>query len=325
MSMEFGTLAADVASDGRISADEILELRRMGWADGAIGPDEAEALFAANDACTLPTSEWCDFFVEALSHFIVETVPPSGYIDDEMADELITRIDRDGRLGSMAELELLVRVLEVALNAPERLKAYALKQVEEAVLHGDGPTRYGVLTPKGINEAECALLRRLIFAPAGDRPAAVSQREAEMLFRIKDAALYEVNAGEWETLFVQGVANYLLGFGGDEPLSAHRAGELEAFMNNEGDGIGGFLGRLATSKPDFGGAFASLLGDNDPNTGIEAWDDKADAAAVLNPAEATWLSDMLEADEELDEHEKALIAFLDAQTGGQFVPRPAAV
>lgn len=324
MSMEFGALIADSASDGRISAEEILELRRLGWADGKIGPDEAEELFAANDACTLPTSEWCDFFVEALSHFIVETVPPAGYIDDEMGDELIARIDRDGRLGSMAELELLVRVLEVANNAPERLKAYALKQVEEAVRHGEGPTRHGELTPKGINEAECELLRRLVFAPAGDRPAAVSKREAEMLFRIKDAALYEVNAGEWQPLFVKGVANYLLGFGGDEPLGAERAGELEAFMNREGEGVGGFLGRALTTRPDFHGAFASLLGDSELDSGIEAYDDKAEAAAVLEAGETDWLNDMLEADEELDEFEKALIAFLDAETGEQFVPRPAA-
>jgi len=322
MSMEFVGLAADAAGDGRITAEEILELRRQGWADGKIGPDEAESLFSANDGCTLPTSEWCDFFVEALSHFIVDSVPPAGYIDDEMADELIARIDRDGRLGSMAELELLVRVLEMAKNAPERLQAYALKQVEEAVLHDDGPTRHGELDPKGINRAECDLLRRLIFAPAGDRPAAVSKAEAEMLFRIKDAVLYEVNAPDWETLFVQGVANYLLGFGGHESLTAERASELEEFMNKEGEGVGGFLGRVLTSKPDFTGAFASLLGDNGRDTGVEAYDDEAEAAAVLDPAESEWLNDRLEADEELDDLEKALIAFIDAETGGQFVPRP---
>lgn len=325
MSMEFGALIADSASDGRISAEEILELRRLGWADGKIGPDEAEELFAANDACTLPTSEWCDFFVEALSHFIIETVPPAGYIDDEMGDELIARIDRDGRLGSMAELELLVRVLEVANNAPDRLKDYALKQVGDAVLHGDGPTRHGELTPKGINEAECALLRRLIFAPAGDRPAGVSKREAELLFRIKDAALYEVNAPEWERLFVQGVASYLLGFGGHAALSRARAAELEAFMTSEGGGIGGFLGRVVTAKPDLGGAFGSLLGAKDEACGeAGAFDDEAATAALIEPAEAVWLSDMLEADEELDEFEKALITFIDAETGEQFVPRPAA-
>ncbi len=315
MSMDFGTLAAESVSDGRISDEEIVELRRMGWADGSIGPNEAEALFTANDACDEPTPEWCDFFVEALSHFIVQTVPPAGYIDEEMGDELIARIDRDGKLGSMAELELLVRVLEIAQNAPDRLKAYALKQIEEAVLTGEGPTRHGELSTKGINETECTLLRRLIFAPAGDRPAAVSKHEAEMLFRLKDAALYDVNAPEWETLFVQGVANYLFGFGGDEPLSNERAAELEKFMNQDGAGIGGFLGRMFTSKPQVDDAFGSLL-DIGPHAADS--EDPSEDAAELTAEESNWLTDMLEADEELDPMEKALLAWVAEETGELF-------
>ena len=315
MSMEFGPLAVAAASDGTISAEEILELRRTGWADGAITPDEAEALFAANDACAAPSPEWCDFFIEALSTFIVQTVPPAGYIDDEMGDELIARIDCDGKLGTLAELELLVRVLEIANNAPDRLKAYALGQIEEAVLSGEGPTRHGDLTAKGINETECTLLRRLIFAPAGDRPAAVSKAEAEMLFRLKDAALYDVNAPEWEKLFVQGVANYLFGFGGHEPLSRARAAELEHFMSQECAGIGGFLGRMFTSKPDVDGAFGSLLdiGQHAPDS-----DGTAEDAAELTPEESSWLTDMLEADEELDPLEKALLAWVAEETGEVF-------
>jgi hypothetical protein len=315
MSMEFGALAAETASDGRMSTDEILELRRIGWADGTIGPDEAEALFAANDACAAPTREWCDFFVEALSTFIVQTVPPTGYIDDEMGDELIARIDCDGKLGSMAELELLVRVLEIAHNAPDRLKGYALRQVEEAVLNGEGPTRHGELTAKGINETECALLRRLIFAPASDRPAAVSQNEAEMLFRLKDAALYDVNASEWEKLFVQGVANYLFGFGGNEPLSNDRAAELEKFMSQEGAGIGGFLGRICAAKPAVDGAFGSLLDIGPHGPDIDAL---ADEAADLTAEESSWLTDLLEADEELDPMEKALLAWVAEETSELF-------
>lgn len=315
MSMEFGTLAAESVSDGRISAEEIVELRRMGWADGLIGPDEAESLFTANDACNEPTPEWCDFFVEALSTFIVQTVPPAGYIDEEMGDELIARIDCDGKLGSMAELELLVRVLEIAQNAPDRLKAYALKQVEEAVLNGEGPTRHGELSAKGINETECTLLRRLIFAPAGDRPAAVSKDEAEMLFRLKDAALYDVNAPEWEKLFVQGVANYLFGFGGIEPLNNERAAELEKFMNQEGAGIGGFLGRMFTSKPQVDGAFGSLLDIGPHAPDIEG---PTEDAAELTAEESSWLTDMLEADEELDPMEKALLAWVAEETGELF-------
>ncbi|MGB7656324.1 MAG: hypothetical protein WBL74_12670 [Novosphingobium sp.] len=315
MSMEFGNLAKAAAGDGALSADEILELRQLGWADGKMDPEEAEGLFTANDACTDPTPEWCDFFVEALSGFIVDTVEPKGYVDDEMADELISRVDRDGRVGTMAELELLITVSERALNVPERLKTYVLKQVEDAVLHGDGPTRNGGLDPGGINAVECGLLRRLIFAPGSDLPAAVSKREAEMLFRIKDQTLYDVNAPEWEKLFVQGVANFLFGFGGHEPLERERAAELEAFMAREGAGVGGFLSRMFTSKPDFDGAFGSLLDLGPHGPGVEA---EAEEAGQLTPEESHWLSDMLETDEELDPLEKALLVWIAEETGEEF-------
>ena len=142
-----------------------------------------------------------------------------------------------------------------------------------------------------------------------------------MLFRIKDATLHDANAPEWDKLFVQGVANYLLGFGGHEPLSAAREVELEGFMNAQGSGIGGFLGRMAQSNPVDG--FASLLGmaGDHADNGVEAYDDDAEKAAVLEPAEADWLQGQLDADEELDDLERALIAFIDEETGGQFVPR----
>jgi hypothetical protein len=321
MSMHFSELAAQATAEGRIGADVILALRQAGWANGKLDPDEAEALFAANDRLIDASSDWCDFFVEALSEFIVNTVEPHGYVDDAMADELVARIDRDGRVGTMAELELLVRVQEKALNLPDSLKAYTLKQFEEAVMTGDGPTRYGSLDPAGVNASECALLRRLIFSSGGDRPASVSRAEAELLFRIKDATLFERNALEWEKLFVQGVANFLLGFGGHEPLSRERAADLESFMSAEGAGIGGFLSRVVSSRPDFDGAFGSLLDLGSPGADIAA---DAEQAAELTEAESSWLNDMLEADEDLDDLEKALIVFIDEETGGQFVPRRAA-
>lgn len=323
MSLEFGNLTTQIASDGRISAEEILELRRLGWADGQMSPDEAESLFLANDTCDEPTAEWCDFFVDALTSFVVYAVEPRGYVDQEMAEELISRVDRDGRVGTMAELELLVRVIEVATNVPQVLRDYVLKQVEEAVTMGEGPTRNGQLSAEGINASEVTILRRTIFGTGSERPAGVSQGEAEVLFRIKDATLYEPNAPEWRDLFVKGVAHYLLGFGGHEALSETRAAELETFMNTEGAGIGGFLGRMARADVEDG--FASLLkvsGETDDV--LAAWDDDADTASQLDSAEQSWLHDMLEADEELDDMEKALIAFIDEETGESFVPRPAA-
>jgi len=318
MTMQFSDFAAKAAADGRIAPEEIAVLRQLGWADGRMDPDEAESLFAINDALVEPSRDWCDFFVEALANFIVHTVEPQGYVDQEMADELTFRIDRDGRVDSLAELELLVRVLEIASAVPASLRAYALQQIEAAVEHGEGPTRHGELAGSGINATEAALLRRMIFAPGSEGAVSVCQAEAELLFRLKDAALYEPNAPEWQELFVQGVANYLLGFAGPDPLTSERAAELEAFMTSEGAGIGGFLSRMLSS--DVADAFGSLLGE--PEADHFDWEGEAEAGAELTPAESDWLRDRLDADEELDDYEKALIAFIDAETGETFVPRP---
>ena len=79
------------------------------------------------------------------------------------------------------------------------------------------------------------------------------------------------------------------------------------------------------ARADVEEGFASLLkvaGENDDV--LSAWDDDANTAAQLDSSEQAWLQDMLDADEELDDMEKALIAFIDAETGDGFVPRPAA-
>ena len=310
MTMQFGETALRAAADGVIGADEIQALRQAGWADGQMTPEEAEALFIANDQLEQPSPEWCDFFVEALGEFIINTVEPHGYVDQAMADELIVQIDRDGRVGTMAELELLVRVLERAASVPPSLQAYALGQIEQVVLSGEGPTRHGTLDPAGITASECALLRRMVFAPASDSPARVSQAEAELLCRIKDATLYDTNAPDWERLFVQGVASFLIGFAGTEPLPQERAAELERFMASEGAGIGNFLARMLSAEvePEAASAFGSLL-DMRPTAG------DADEELALDREEELWLIDHIDADEELDPLEKALLAFIAQETG----------
>lgn len=320
MSMEFGDLAAQIAGEVRITPLEIADLRRLGWADGEMTPDEAEFLFVANETGGDAGPEWCDFFVEALTSYVVHTVLPRGYVDAEMAEELIARIDRDGRVGTMAELELLVRVIEVASSVPEVLRTYALQQFEEAVAMGDGPTRHGELDRCGINQTEVKLLRRLIFGTGSERPGGVGKAEAELLFRIKDATLYEVNCLEWQDLFVKGVAQFLLGFAGEETPSPQRMRELESFMAREGAGLGSFLSRMARSEGETG--FASLLELGGGAEALDDWDDRAEMAALLTGSEQGWLKDMLEADEDLDDLERALIAFIDAETGETFVPRP---
>jgi hypothetical protein len=225
---------------------------------------------------------------------------PRGYVTPAKAAWLIAALDRDGQLDSMTELELLVRVIEKALGTPEELKAYGLRQIERAVVFGSGPTRDGgALHAGSITEAECKLLRRMIFASGGDGPARVSKAEAEMLFRIKDASLGAINAPEWERLFVQGVGNAVEGWQGTQSLTRERAAELEAFMNDSTSRVGSFLGRMArferprapTAQRD---VFAEALADG-----------------AVTQTEQDWLDGLVGADGEVDPLERALLSFLN--------------
>jgi hypothetical protein len=210
------------AFDGRrpVNSDEVLRLRRTLWADGSVSPDEAAELFVLN-AAALPSNEWTDFFVEALCEYLIARGGPRNHITDADADWLIAQIDRDGRIESHAELELLVKLFERADSVPDSLKQFALHEIEETVLTGSGPTRRGGdIVPGQIGDAEAQLLRRLVFSPASDGPARVSASEADLLFRLKDATLGAVNAPDWQRLFVQGIANHLMAYGSSGPVES---------------------------------------------------------------------------------------------------------
>lgn len=304
MSMHFRDMAVQAAADGTISPEEILILRRASWSDGKIDADEAEAIFGVNDRIAAHDAQWADFFVEALTDYVVNGAEPFGYVDEAKADWLMARIDRDGRLESMAELELLAKLFERATAVPERLRTYAIAQIENAVLTGEGPTRQGALRADGITDAEAKLLRRLIFAPASDRPAGVSRAEAELLFRLKDAALGSANGAEWKRLFVQGVGNYLMAYTSYEPLSRERAAELEEFLSRPGDGVGRFFARMAHF--DLQSGFTGVFGRR-PQRDRPA---EAAAAKAVTGDERSWLEARIDADHSVDEYEQALMDFL---------------
>src|SRR6476661_3742355 len=91
-----------------ISEEEVLKLRRCVWADGSISPDEASRLFDLNDEAA-PSNDWSDFFVEAMCEYLIGRGQPRGYVTDADADWLMFRINRDGRVETCAELELIVK------------------------------------------------------------------------------------------------------------------------------------------------------------------------------------------------------------------------
>ncbi|MFU7527043.1 hypothetical protein [Qipengyuania sp. ASV99] len=308
MTTHFAEIAQRVAADGEVTAQDVLALRGEGWGDGIITREEAEALFAINHALTERGEEWCDFFVEAIGEFVLNGTLPRLQCNDEEAEWLISQIDADGAVESMAELEAMVRILERAENTPDRLKNYVLAQIEREVLSGTGPTRCGgELSATHISAAECRIIRRVIFASGGHGPAAVTRYDAEMLFRLKDETLPEENAAEWGDLFVDGVANFLKGFALQNAQLEHgRARELQAFIADNRANVGRFFGQMAREVPHVRNHLGKVFGKKQASgSGYEAL---AAAGEAVTDYESEWLDAMINADGEVDDLERRLLA-----------------
>jgi len=290
-----------------IGANELRALRQRLWSDGSISAAEAEELFALN-AAAAPSNEWTDFFVEALCDYLISTGEPRGYVTENAAAWLIRQIGSDGRVETPAELELIVKLLEHADYAPESLKRFALAEIEKTVLTGSGPTRRGgEVTPGRIDDAEVALLRRLVFAPAGDGPAKVSRAEAEMLFRLKDATLGAANSPEWKKLFVQGVANHLMAHQSYVQPSPAVEARLEAPYKPDPFGhVLSKLGHDVASPREVGDALFGA----DEDKAIAGFDRAVAADAQVTAGETDWLSHLFARDGNRDELEQALVDFL---------------
>lgn len=311
MSMHFADIARHAAADGGISTDEIRAMRQAGWADGKMTRAEAEAIFAAQHATANPSPEWSDFFVQAIQQHVLENSEPRGYASEGEARWLIGQVKADGKVCSMTELEALTRIIENAKNVPEVLKAYVLEVIEGEVVSGTGPTRDGgELSDTHVTEAECKLLRRVVFGVASDRPAAVSRREAELLFRVKDATEHAANASEFKRLFVQGVGNYLMGFASASgQISRERQMELDAFIADNKPSVSRFMGEMAVAAPN---AFGVIFGKRDRKPSRE---ERVAADAAVTAGEQDWLDAQIKLNGKVDAYDQALMEFIAEETG----------
>ena len=308
--VDLAEFAATLTHRAAIGAEDVLALRRLVWRDGAVSREEADALMGLNTACPLRATEWVDYFVEVMCDYLVHQQKPEGYVDAANAQWLMDWIDRDGRVDSLAELELLVKVLEVASVVPQSLKDYALRQVEVAVLSGEGPTRKtglavsgGMLDKGTINDTEVELLRRIIYAQAGDGTYVVSRAEAELLFRLKDATLNGGHAATWPDLFVKAVANHLMAHASYEPLTREEQAGVDAYVADTNVSLGRFFGRVFGGRTD--ARLSQKVFDNGEDDSAAA---KVDAQ--ITPGEKTWLYTQIDADGARDALETALLNFI---------------
>jgi hypothetical protein len=227
-----------ILQDGRVAPDEVLKLRHHVFWKGVVTPEDAEMVFRVNDRLAAGCDPaWREFFVEALTDYVVFQAEPTGYVSEHNADWLIRRISHSGHVDTATELEVLIKVLERAKLSPVSLVAFALNQVKWGVVEGMGSIGHDRRLPPGrVEEPEVALVRRILYAFGGDGNIAVTRPEAEVLFDINDATVQADNHPAWSDLFVKALANFLMAASGYRVPTRQEALRRAAWL--EADRIG---------------------------------------------------------------------------------------
>ena len=115
-------LKKELLTDGIINAGEVKELEEVLYEDGVIDKDEADFLFELNNAVSGKANapEWKDFFVKAITSFVLDDEQSNGEVDADEAKYLYGQIKGDGLIDDI-ERALLENIKAKSKNFPTLL------------------------------------------------------------------------------------------------------------------------------------------------------------------------------------------------------------
>lgn len=285
-----------LAADGRVTADEALQLRQAVFPDGVVSREEAEALIALDARVASHDAAWAAAFVEGVADYAMRA---GGHVDAETADWLIAAFGPEG--ARETELEAVLKVLERAESAPETLSAFARARL--VALMADRP----------MGDAETALVRRCLYAAAGSGATAVTEAEARWLFALDAQTDGRANDPAWGDLFVKALLNHLMGKRAPALLEAKGMMARQAWLNASTKvsplsflmrGFGNVMDGVDALKRGDPGA-AARIAEYYKNEIVHA-----DVAARLTLEESAWALGMTQDDGKQTANEAALLAEL---------------
>jgi len=292
---------------------EVLALRRAIYGKGDATRADLENLIArGREGGADP--EFCNLIAEVATDVLVREVDPTGYVTEADAAWLVGRLSEGGGLACRAEFEMLKAIFGHAVSVPPDLTAFAVREVEKAILTGRRDATGGLDHPPGVvTREDVEALRAMAFAPTRGSSLHVDRGTAEALFDIAHATANAANAPEFADFFAHAVGNYLIGvaFSGTpdrEQVLRHEA-ELE-----KPTGYGEFFAAMAhaPSRAEIADALESTEAEEEDawfRQNLETERRLADAANV-RADQADWVIAHLTRSGLLTEAEKRLLKFL---------------
>ena len=154
--------------------------------------------------------EFSFFLAETAVDVLVRQANPEGIVSEADAAWLVARLSAGGGLCCAAQFDMLKRVFAEAVSMPTVLTAFAIREVELAILTGRREILGGASRePAVVTHGDVEALRALIFAPARRAPPRVERVIAEALVDIAHATGAAQNDAEFSDLFSLVLGNYL--------------------------------------------------------------------------------------------------------------------
>ena len=237
MTRELSDIAGRIAASRRVTAGDVLEMRRALYSKAEITRAEAERLLTLEHELDERDPAWNELYVEALCDYFFQG-KGEGSLSEADATFLHDRIMANGAVGDACELRLLLKLTKRAHACPESLVAlacdalrYGIEHSSEAIF-GVGERRPGV-----VDAEDVTAIRKLVFGVGGDGGMNISRAEAEWLIAIDHATRDADNHRDWADLMVGALTMHLL-HGGKSPdqLDASEAAWLDGQLDR-GSGL----------------------------------------------------------------------------------------
>ncbi|MGV4795713.1 hypothetical protein [Rhizobium sp. F40D2] len=190
--------ACVVAGKHRLTAEDIMLLRKHAFPEGIRTSDDVVAMLALNNSCPEKCAAWNAFFVEQLAGFIVRSTYPQGSLDEINVAWIMRMFTTDGVVNSALELELILHVMEISADVPGELRALALDQLRLAITDNIGGYKLSrAVDRRSITRQDVDFTMRIFRSVAEGGVIPVSSVEFGVLQQIDQATLPGANHPHW--------------------------------------------------------------------------------------------------------------------------------
>ena len=153
---------------------------------------------------------FCARLAEVAADVLVRQADPTGSVSKADAVWLVAKLSNGGGLSCPAQFQMLKRVFADALSVPPLLTAFAIREIELAILTGRREILGGVdFEPAVVTAGDVEALRALAFAPTREPSLPIDTGTVEALFDIAHATGSARNDPAFADLFALLIANHL--------------------------------------------------------------------------------------------------------------------